>query len=115
MDVRLLQIYDDVIKQQLNKGIIERVDDTALVHTKHYYLPQHPVLTPNKSTTKVRIVYDTSSKARDNMNSLNECLHRGPVILPDLCGLLIRFRVYPIVILADIEKAFLQVRIQSTE
>ena len=115
LDVRLLQIYDDVIKQQLNKGIIERVDDTALVHTKRYYLPHHPVLTPNKATTKVRIVYDASSKARDNMNSLNECLHRGPVILPDLCGLLIRFRVYPIVILADIEKAFLQVGIQSTE
>ena len=45
------------------------------------------------------------------MSSLNECLHRGPVILPDLCGILIRFRIYPIVVLADIEKAFLQVGI----
>ena len=48
------------------------------------------------------------------MNSLNECLNRGPVILPDLCGL-IRFRIYPIVVLADIKKAFLQVGIQEPE
>ena len=73
------------------------------------------MLTPNKATTKVRIVYDASSKVGSDMSSLNECLHRGPVILPDLCGLLIRFRMYPIVVLADIEKAFLQVGIQDAE
>ena len=69
-------------------------------------MPHHPVLTPNKATTKVHIVYDASSKSRSDMSSLNECLHRGPVILPDLCGILIRFRIYPIVVLADIEKAW---------
>jgi len=35
------------------------------------------------------------------------------VILPDLCGLLVRFRLYLVVILADIEKAFLQFGIQT--
>ena len=67
------------------------------------------MLTPNKATTKIRIVYNASSKAGSSVNSLNECLNYGPVILPDLCGLLIRFRIYPIVVLADIEKAFPQV------
>ena len=114
-DADLLQIYDGIIKQQLNQGIIERVDDDVNQHIQRYYMPHHPVLTPKKATTKVRIVYDASSKAESNMNSLNECLHRGPVILPDLCGLLIRFRIYPIVVLADIEKAFLQVGIQEAE
>jgi len=33
----------------------------------------------------------------------------SPVILLDLCGLLIRFRMYPYIVLADIERAFLQV------
>ena len=106
------QIYDGIIKQQLNQGIIERVDNVNQ-HIQKYYMPHRPVLTPNKATTKVRIVYDASSKAESNMNSRNECLHRGPVILPDLCGLLIRFRIYTIVALADIEKAFLQVGIQE--
>ena len=41
------------------------------------------------------------------MKSLTECLHQGPMILEDLCGLLLRFRTKKII--ADIEKTFLQV------
>ena len=85
------------------------------VCTKKFHLPHHPVLTPNKATVKIGIVYNASSKAGSSMNSLNECLNRGHVILPDLCGLLNRFRIYPIVVLPDIEKAFLQVRIQEPD
>ena len=110
-----MQKYDGIIRQQLDQRVIERVDNSLSQHVKSYYLPHHPVLTPKKATTKVRIVYDASSKARSDMSSLNKCLHQGPVILPDLCGLLIRFRTYPIVVLADIEKAFLQVGIQDAE
>ena len=78
-------------------------------------MPHHPVLTPTKETTKLRIVYDGSSKPRKELKSLNECLHRGPILLPNLCGLLLRFRTYKIPVLADIEKAFLQIEIQSKE
>ena len=61
-DRNLLQNYDDIIKQQLSQGIIERVDNTMPVYTKKFYLPHHPVFTPHKATTKIRIVYDASSK-----------------------------------------------------
>ena len=47
--------------------------------------------------------------------SLNDCLYCGPVILPDLVGLLQRFRLHRIVALADTEKAFLQIAIQRDE
>ena len=43
------------------------------------------------------------------MKSLNECLHRGQVILEDLRGFLLRFSTKRIGIIADTEKAFLQV------
>ena len=39
------------------------------------------------------------------MKDLNECLCRGPINLPDMCGILLRFRIYYIVILGDIEKS----------
>ena len=109
-DEKLLLEYDAVIKQQLAKGVIETVDNSAPVPptSRVYYLPHHPVSTPSKITTKVHIVYDASSKATHCVSSLNDCLHRGPVILPDLCGLLIRFCKHPYIALAGIEKAFLQ-------
>ena len=74
---------------------------------KRHYLPHHPVVTPSKSTTKVRIVYDASAKAGRDVKCLNDCLYLGPITLPDLCGVLLRLRTYVIVILADVEKAFL--------
>ena len=63
MDAKLLQSYNDILKLQLDLGIIEVVDDSKLTNSRKYYLPHHPVLTPNKATTKTRIVYDASSKA----------------------------------------------------
>ena len=66
-------------------------------------------------TTKIRIVYDASVRAKKGMKSLNECLYQGLITLPNMCGVLIRFRMYFIAILADIEKAFIQIGIQENE
>ena len=104
----LLTRYSAVIQQQLDKGVIE-VAPPGPPQPPVHYLPHQPVLTPHKSTTKLRVVYDASSKTRKTDKTLNDCLHRGPLLLPDLCGLLLRFRLPPVVLLADIEKAFLQV------
>ena len=114
-DRNLLQKYDEVISSQAEQGIVEKVTTDTRTSEPHHYLPHHPVITPAKNTTKLRIVYDASAKIRKGEKSLNECLHRGPVLLPDLCGILLRFRIQPIVILADIEKAFLQVGIQEED
>ena len=106
-DRDLLQRYNEIIKDQLSKGVIEKVDEKN--GNRKYYIPHHAITTPEKSTSKVPTEYDASPKTKKNMKSLNECLHRGPVILENLCGLLLRFRTKRIGIIADIEKAFLQV------
>ena len=54
-------------------------------------------------------------KPKKESKSLNECLYRGPVILEDLCGLLLRFRIYKVALAADIKKAFLQVGLQPAD
>ncbi|XP_063427161.1 uncharacterized protein LOC134710701 [Mytilus trossulus] len=102
--------YDSIIQDQLSTEIIEKVDihyTEGLVH----YIPHHAVISPLKITTKVRIVYNASAKTKREVKSLNECLYRGPVLLQNLCGMLIRFRIYRI----DIEKAFLEVGLQPRE
>ena len=110
----LINSYDTIIQDQLAKGVIEQVDGTRADGPKHY-LPHHAVINPLKPTTKLRIVYDASAKARKENKSLNECLYRGPVLLNDLCGLLLRFRLHNIAIVADIEKAFLQIGLQPSQ
>ena len=57
-------------------------------------------------------MYNASVKYRQKDKSLNECLYCGPVILPNLFELLIRFRLSAIAIVADAEKAFLNVGLQ---
>lgn len=79
----LLQKYDTVLKDQLENGVIEKVNVTK-TGTMIHYLPHHAVVNPTKTTTKLRIVYDASAKTKMNNKSLNECLYRGPVLLKDL-------------------------------
>ena len=41
------------------------------------------------------------------------CLHRGPILLQNLTGILLRFRLNKIATVADIERTFLQIRLQD--
>ncbi|TKR89189.1 hypothetical protein L596_013329 [Steinernema carpocapsae] len=84
--------YQEIIEDQLQKGVIEDVDPnipptSEVVH----YLSHHPVITPAKQTTKLRVVYDGSAH-HVGKPSLNNALHQGPTILPNLVGQLLRFR-----------------------
>uniref|UniRef100_A0A1I7VB99 DUF1758 domain-containing protein n=1 Tax=Loa loa TaxID=7209 RepID=A0A1I7VB99_LOALO len=110
----LLERYDEIIKEQLQSNIIEKVttnmDQEGIIH----YLPYHEVLTPGKATTKLRIVYDASAHINGE-KSLNNVSYRGPTTLPDLAGVLLRFRMMKNVIIADIEKAFLQLELHPSD
>ena len=76
-------------------------------------ISNHAVADPTKATTKVRIVYDASAKTKQGNTSLNECLFRGSVIIQNLTGILFRFRMNPIALVADIEKSIHKNNIQT--
>ncbi|KAL6743080.1 hypothetical protein Aduo_016164 [Ancylostoma duodenale] len=105
--------YCDTIEQQLKTGIIEEVDEHKFDGDHVYYLP-HQVVTKDSETTKHRIVYDASSHYK-GAPSLNDCIHQGPTLLPDLCGTLLRARLHRYLIVADVEKAFHQIRLQKSQ
>uniref|UniRef100_A0A7I4YT92 Phosducin domain-containing protein n=1 Tax=Haemonchus contortus TaxID=6289 RepID=A0A7I4YT92_HAECO len=107
----LFQKYQETLQNQLNEGIIEEVDETrhpdgGIVH----YLPHRAVVTPQKSTTKLRIVFNPSVHLKD-APSLEEVLHRGPTLLPKTCDILLRFRIGDVAVASYVEKALLQVRL----
>ena len=108
-------MYSATVQEQLERGITEKVSEESEQGNLKHYIPHHAVITPTKSTTKVWVVYDASAKTKQTNKSLNEYLHRGPVMLPDLCGLLIIFRMHNIAVVADVEKAFLSVGLQQQD
>ncbi|XP_039309666.1 uncharacterized protein LOC120358695 [Solenopsis invicta] len=79
-----------------------------------YYLPHHAVIKDTSSTTKVRIVFDASTKSSTGV-SLNDVVMVGPLIQVKLFTHLIRFRAYKYVITADIEKMYLQIRLHEDD
>eukprot|EP00112_Aurelia_sp_Birch-Aquarium-sp1_P014174 Seg3041.3 transcript_id=Seg3041.3/GoldUCD/mRNA.D3Y31 product="hypothetical protein" protein_id=Seg3041.3/GoldUCD/D3Y31 len=107
----LLSEYDSIIREQEIRGIIERVDPTHEGELGQItYLPHHPVIRQDKTTTKVRIVYDASAKDC-NGTSLNSCLYTGPCLLKTVAEIMARFRLFPFALTSDIEKAFLMISI----
>ena len=67
----------------------------------------------DKQTTKLRIVYDVS--ARGGGRSLNDCLHSGPKFDQNILDIIIRFRIYKIGVIADVEKVFLMVSVSKDD
>ena len=105
-----LKAYDDVIKEQLESGIVEPVPDEATDNRIHY-IPYHGMWKRDAVTTKLRLVYDDSAKERKRDRSLNECLHKGPPLTPLLFDVLMRFRMLPIALVGNVLKAFHQVEV----
>ena len=50
----VLQEYNEIIKEQLDRGIIEIIDDLKNYSGHIHYLPHHPVIRQGKQTTKVQ-------------------------------------------------------------
>ena len=110
----LLQIYDSILKEQLERGFIELVPDPSKGGGAAHYIPHHPVK-KDSTTTPVRIVYDCSCQQSSEHPSLNDCLVAGPPLLADLCAIILRFRMHQYGISTDIEKAFLHITLKERD
>ena len=60
-------------------------------------------------------MYDASSKPNMNEPSLNECLEKSLLLQNRLWDVLIRSKMKPVALCADLRKAFLQIRIRECE
>uniref|UniRef100_A0AC34GU52 Integrase catalytic domain-containing protein n=1 Tax=Panagrolaimus sp. ES5 TaxID=591445 RepID=A0AC34GU52_9BILA len=113
-DPEFAQQAQSMIADQKKRGTIElapKLPQGKVVH----YLPHHPVFTPEKTTTKVRMVFDGSAKPSTDELCLNDCLFRGPIDMPEIPGLLCRLRKAKILVTGDIEKAFHQVYLNEVD
>ena len=106
-DPQLKDEYQKIVHQQLKDGVIERTERKSTSEWV-FYMPHKPVIKENASTTKVRMVFDASARPHPSANSVNECLHTGPPLQPLLWDMLIQARMSTHLLLANLQKAFLQ-------
>ncbi|GFT26899.1 reverse transcriptase domain-containing protein [Nephila pilipes] len=80
------QIIWDELKCQIVGKCINEDRDSG------YYMPHRAVIRDEKDTTRVRIVYDCSSKTNENIKSLNESLEFGVNLYANLLDIILKFR-----------------------
>lgn len=78
-----------------------------------YYLPHHGIYRPEKKSTPLRIVFDPASQFQGV--SLNSLLHKGPCLIGNLLGVLLRFREEPVAFVGDISKMYLQISLPEED
>lgn len=86
-----LRDYDNVIKDQVKSGIIEAVPEHNYDQAPMHFLPHHGVIRSNRETTKLRVVFDGSAKSDKSTASINECLEKGPNLVPHLFDIVTKF------------------------
>ncbi|XP_061707388.1 uncharacterized protein LOC133517655 [Cydia pomonella] len=107
--------YDDIIREYVSKGYISEVTISMKASPAvAYIIPHHAVIREDKSTTKVRMVLDSSSKTSTGL-SLNDVLHSGPNLQGDLFSILLNFRLFKIALSADCRQMFLQIGVREAE
>ncbi|XP_062556914.1 uncharacterized protein LOC134221744 [Armigeres subalbatus] len=105
-DETLRKSYADFMEEYERLGHMEEV--MTRVALPQYFLPHHAILRPDSSTTKIRVVFDGSSKS-SNQLSLNDLLLTGPTVQPPMICTIINSRFHRFVMKADAEKMFRQI------
>ena len=73
--------------------------------------PHFPVVPPDKSRTKARIVFNGA--ARYDGKSLNDVIQPGPKLQQDLVDVL--FRRYPVALVCDIAEMYLRIGVHPQD
>lgn len=110
-DSKRAKAYYDTVDAYIAKDYARKLSPTEISAKEPkntWYLPHHAVTNPNKPG-KVRVVFDAAASYKGT--SLNDQLVTGPDLLNSLVGVIMRFRLHAVAMIADIETMFFQVRV----
>ena len=111
----VLASYQGVINDYLSKGYIEPVGSSEAgdLSSEQWFLPHFPVIRSDKTTTKVRIVFDGS--AQWDGRSLNGEMYAGRKTQNNIVHILLRFCLEPVALCGDVSEMFLQVGLMESD
>ena len=100
--------FNGKFQEMLTLGSVEEVSQVEMDGWSgpvHYISMQH-VINEGSTTTRLRIVINSSLKCSKTQLSLNDMLPKGPNVLKDIWDIFIRHRSYRKSLVSDITKAY---------
>ena len=113
-NLKLKSMYSDFVFEYLDVNFFEIVPKDEHNKPDCYYLPHHGVLKESSLTTKLRTVFDGTA-APSGCQSINSVLYTGPKQHTDLFVMLLKFRLYAVALIADIERMFCQIKVKPKD
>ncbi|KAJ2951417.1 hypothetical protein O0L34_g13561 [Tuta absoluta] len=112
---RLKKLYVESMDEAIALGHMSESKQLNIhANTKSNFIPHLGVLKETSSTTKCRVVADSSAPTSSG-KSFNDIQRVGPTVQDDLLSILIRFRQHKFVVSADIEKMYRQIEIVESQ
>ncbi|XP_063979910.1 uncharacterized protein LOC135163933 [Diachasmimorpha longicaudata] len=112
-DDNYAKLYRDFIDEYETLGHMRRAPIEEEPSTA-YYLPHHGVLREDALTTKLRVVFNGSSKTSSGI-SLNDILYPGGKLQADTMNVLTWLRKHKLVFGTDIVKMFRQINVHKDQ
>ncbi|XP_060868578.1 uncharacterized protein LOC132943558 [Metopolophium dirhodum] len=113
-DPTLGKKYSDFMQDYLESKHMEVVPESNKITPYCYYIPHHCILRPESQTTKLRVVFDASSRTTSGQ-SLNSSVYTGQKLQQEITNILIRARVHKFLFTADIKQMYRQIQIHATD
>ena len=104
-----LALYQGKMSEMIQSGHAFEVEQDCEndVENRTWYIPHHC------TTKKFRVVFDCAATCGGT--SLNQQLMQGPDNTSTLIGVLLRFRMYPVVLVGDVKNMFHQVKVHPED
>lgn len=107
--------YDEQMTEMVEMNFCRRLSENELKNYKGpvHYIPHHAVIRPEKKSTPVRIVFNSSSAFQGH--KLNDYWMKGPDLLNNLFGVVLRFREKEVALVGDISKMYHRILIPERD
>ena len=107
--------YDAQMKEMEDRKFSRKLTKEEIVEWNKpvHYVSHHAVVRPEKKSTPVRIVFNSSAAFKGHC--LNDYWHKGPDLLNNLFGVILRFRENAVAVAGEIAKMYHMVSIPPTD
>ena len=110
----LAATYSDQISDMVRRGVAKKLTAADKDYDGPvYYISHHEVLKPDSKSTPCRIVFNSSAKFMNE--TLNDYWVKGPDLINNLLGILIRFRENRIGVAGDVSKMYHTVKLSTLD